>query len=288
MPAVPNTNKFAGTEEERRKIEAALPQGAAKAKRPRRLLVVGLNVHDGQVKGGHKSIGYANLAIELMGTRTGAYATVFSDDSEMFRPPQLNAFDAVCFNNTAGVLFDDPALRQSLLDFVRNGKGFVGIHAAAATFVQWPRYDQWPAFGEMLGAYENGGHPWKPDEVITLKLDDPASPLNAAFGGKSFEISDEVFQFQAPYSREKLHVLQSIDCDRTDMSPSRRFLPERYADRDFAMAWIREYGRGRVFYTSVGHNAHQFWDPRMLQHYLAGIQYALGDLKADAAPSAKP
>ena len=102
-------------------------------------------------------------------------------------------------------------MKQSLLDFIRSGKGFVGLHAAGATFVQWPKYDQWPEFGEMLGAYENGGHPWKPDETITLKLDDPGHPVNAAFKGKGFEISDEVFQFQKPYSRDKLHVLLSID-----------------------------------------------------------------------------
>jgi len=185
------------------------------------------------------------------------------------------------------VLFEDPGLRQSLLDFVSGGKGLVGIHAAAATFVQYPVYDQWPPFGEMLGAYEDGGHPWRADEVITLKLDDPASPINAAFGGKGFEISDEVFQFRAPYSREKLHILQSIDTDKTDMNPPRRFLPARAADKDFAMAWVRSYGKGRVFYTSLGHNPHLFWDPKLLQHYLAGIQFALGDLEADTTPSAR-
>ena len=67
-------------------------------------------------------------------------------------PEQLAAFDAICFNNTTGVLFDDSALRQSLLDFVVNGRGIVGIHAAAATFVQYPRHAQFPAFGQMLGA----------------------------------------------------------------------------------------------------------------------------------------
>jgi len=249
--------------------------------------VVTLNVRDGKVIEGHNSIGYANLAMELMGTTTRAYETVFSNDTAVFQPEKLKAFDAVCFNNTAGVLFDDAGLRQSLLDFVSGGKGFVGIHAAAATFVQWPRYDQWPAFGEMLGAYENGGHPWKPDEVITVKLDDPAHPLNAAFGGKGFEISDQAFQFQAPYSRSTLRILQSVDTARTDMSPSRRFLPDRFADKDFALAWVRRYGRGRVFYNSFGHNPHLFWDSRFLQHILAGIQFGLGDLEADATPSGK-
>jgi type 1 glutamine amidotransferase len=242
-------------------------------------------VRDGKPGKGHPSIAHGNLAIRRMGERTGAYDAVFSNDVSMFRPEKLKQFDAVCFNNTVGVLFDDPELRKSLLDFVAGGKGFVGIHAAAATFVQWPRYDQWPQFGEMLGGYENGGHPWKPNETITLKVEAANHPINAAFGGRGFEISDEVFQFQQPYSRDKLRVLLSIDTTRTDMSPSRRFLPERAADKDFAISWVRRYGEGRVFYSSLGHNPHIFWNPAVLEHFLAGIQFALGDLEADAKPS---
>ncbi|MCK4376253.1 MAG: ThuA domain-containing protein [Candidatus Brocadiae bacterium] len=267
-------------------IEAAVPeQAAAVPERVRTLLVVTLNVRDGKVGRGHQAIGYANLALELMGRRTGAYETVFSNEVSIFGPERLEQFDAICFNNTCGVLFDDPELRRSLLDYVTGGRGFVGIHAAAATFVQYPQYDQFPEFGEMLGAYENGGHPWKPDETITLKVDDPGSPINAVFGGESFEVQDEVFQFQAPYSRDRLRVLLSIDTERTDMDPSRRFLPERLADRDFAMSWIRQHGEGRVFYSSLGHNPELFWDRRILEHFLAGIQFALGDLEVDSTPS---
>lgn len=272
--------------QDRQRVATAVPrQAPAPAKAPRKLLVVSLHVRDGKRLQGHTSIAYGNLAIELMGKQTGAYTAEFSDDVSVFRPERLRQFDAVCFNNTAGVLFEDPQLKKSLLDFVAGGKGLVGIHAAAATFVEWPRYDQWPEFGEMLGAYENGGHPWKPGETITLKLDDPGHPINAAFGGKGFQIRDEVFQFQHPYSRDRLHVLLSIDTERTDMDPARHFLPERFEDKDFAMSWIRRHGEGRVFYSSLGHNPHIFWNRPVLEHFLAGIQFALGDLEADARPS---
>jgi len=153
-----------------------------------------------------------------------------------------------------------------------------------ATFVQWPRYDQFPEFGEMLGGYENGGHPWKPDDTITLRVEDRRHPVNRGFDADSFEISDEVFQFQAPYSRTKLRVLLSIDTGKTDMDPVRRFLPERFADRDFAISWVKSYGKGRVFYSSLGHNPHIFWNRPVLEHFLAGIQFALGDLDADTTP----
>ncbi|MFW6119263.1 MAG: ThuA domain-containing protein [Planctomycetota bacterium] len=276
------------SQDERRMIEAAMPSEApAPPRRARKLLVVSLNVRDGEVRRGHPSISHGNLALKLMGQRTGTYEAVFSNETSMFRPSNLEQFDAAFFNNTAGVLFEDEVLRQSMLDFVADGNGFVGIHAAAATFVQYPRYDQFPEFGEMLGAYENGGHPWRADETIVLKVEDPDHPVNAAFNGQSFEIQDEVFQFQDPYSRDKLHVLLSIDTEKTDMSPSRGFLPERLADRDFAMSWVRRYGEGRVFYSSLGHNPALFWDPAILQHFLAGVQFALGDLEADSTPSSQ-
>jgi len=271
--------------EQRLAIEKAVPAKAtARPGKPRKLLVVTLNVRDGVARTGHPSIPCGNYALQLMGQKTGAYEAVFSNDVEMFRPRNLQQFDAGCFNNTVGVLFEDPELRKSLLDFVSGGRGFIGIHAAGATFVQWPVYDQWPEFGEMLGGYENGGHPWKPDETITLRVEDRDNPVNASFEADRFEISDEVFQFQAPYSRSKLRVLLSIDTERTDMNPSRRFLPERAADKDFAIDWIRNYGKGRVFYSSLGHNPHIFWNAPVLAHFLAGIQFALGDLRADASP----
>jgi type 1 glutamine amidotransferase len=273
--------------EARQRILDALPRQAAVApRRPRRLLIFNRHVHDGKVLAGHASIPHGNFALERMGARTGAYTAEIRRDVAVFRPKALERFDAVCFNNTAGVLFEDPLLRESLLAFVRDGGGFVGIHAAGATFVQWPRYDHWPAYGDMLGGYEDGGHPWGPQETIFIRVEDPGHPLNAAFDGRGFAIQDEVFQFRHGYTREKLRVLLSIDTDRTDMSPQRRFLPERATDRDFAMSWVRAHGRGRVFYTSFGHNPEIFQHPPLLRHFLDAIQFALGDLEASTLPSA--
>ncbi|MDZ7317136.1 MAG: ThuA domain-containing protein [candidate division KSB1 bacterium] len=275
------------TPEEKAKIEAAVPKEAfAAPQKPRRLLVMNLNLRDSKPSAGHRSTECGNYALQLM-ERTGAFQVVFSNDTLMFRAEALREFDGICFLNTAGVLCNDPTLRMNLLDFVSRGGGFVGIHAAAATFVQWPEYWQFPAFGQMLGAYEDGGHPWKPDETIWLRVEETNHPLTSMFPQSPFPIQDEVFQFRQPYSRDLLRVLLSIDTDKTDMNPQRRFLPERWADRDFAISWIRPYGKGRVFYTSLGHNADIYWHPQVLRHILAGIQYALGDLQADDAPSVR-
>lgn len=275
----------------RQKVDEAIPAKApAKPAKPRQMLVVTLNMRDGKPwPGNHpKTIPVANYALEQMGKRTGAYEAIFSNDLNLWRWESITQFDAICFNNAEGVLTDDAELRRSLLDFVRSGRGFVGFHGGGgATFVQYPRYDQFPEFGEMFGAYEDGGHPWREMDLVTIKVDDPANPIVAAFGGRSFQIRDQIFQFRHGYSRERLRILLSVDTDKTDMNPSRRFLPERAADKDFGIAWIKRYGRGRIFYNALGHTLEVFQDPKLLQHFLAGIQYALGDLKADDRPSAQ-
>src|SRR6185295_12554243 len=186
------------TPEQKALVDAAIPAKApVKAKKRRRMLVSNLSMREGKPFRGssYAAIPTANYAFEQMGKRTGAYEPVFSNDIEMFRPGKIEQFDALCFLNTVGVLFEDPELRKSLLDFIAGGKGFIGIHDAIATFVQYPKYDQWPAFGRMLGATENGGHPWN-GEVMTMKVDDPESPITAAFRDIEFKIADQAFQFQ--------------------------------------------------------------------------------------------
>jgi type 1 glutamine amidotransferase len=135
----------------------------------------------------------------------------------------------------------------------------------------------------MLGATENGGHPWN-GETMTMRVEDPENPLNAVFEGTSFQIADQAFQFQEPALRDHLHVLLRIDADKTGLAPNRRILPVR-RDMDFPMSWIRRHEQGRVFYLGLGHGPDVFWHAGLLAHLLAGIQYALGDLKADDRPS---
>lgn len=261
--------------EERQKIEQAIPETApAVPAKPRKLLVMDLNVG----RHGHPSIPHANLAVELMGKKTGAYEAVFSNDRAILQPDNLRQFDAVFLDNTIGPIFDTAELRASFRAFIHNGGGLVANHAVTVTS------EDWPEFGEILGA--RGAFHRDADEKVVIKLDDPNSSVNAAFGSKSFEFRDEIFRFAAPYSRQKVHVLVSIDVDRTDMNqgtPRGNCFRE---DNDYAISWIRQYGKGRVFYCSLGHNPYVFWDPMILKHFLAGIQFALGDLPADATPSA--
>ena len=270
-------------------IRNAIPKEAiVKPAQQRKLLVVNYNIRDKKVTGGHHSIPYANYAIYQMGEQTGAYQTYFSNDTLVFEKSIMDQFDAVVLNNTVGVLFENGTTRQDLLDFVYGGKGIMGIHGGAgATFVQYPVYDQFPEFGEMMGGYENGGHPWKTHEWINLLVEDSEHPLNHGFIQKDFNISDEIYQYTDPYSRDDLRILISVNKEKTDMGDNRRFLPERKLDGDFPVSWIRSYGKGRVFNTSLGHHPHINWDMRILDHNFRAIQFILGDLPAPTTPSHK-
>lgn len=276
------------TADERAAVEAAAPsKPQAKPKKPRRLLVFNRDVRNGVVvKVHHPSVAIGNYALETLGRKTGAWEVTVSGDPEIWRPASIRQFDGICFMNTTGVLTEDKELRWSLIDFVRSGGGFSAFHAGgAATFVQYPKYDQFPEFGVMVGGYENGGHPWQHTETYPVRVEDPKHPLVRMFGGKTFPVTDEVFQMMSPYSREAVRVLLSIDVPNANMNPSRRILPERQKDLDFPVSWIKRYGQGRVFYTFLGHNKSTFTDAKLLEHFLAGIQYTLGDLPADDTPS---
>ena len=256
------------SEQTLQKVAEALPDAApAKPLHPRKLLVFTLT------KGfRHSSIPLAAKTLEMIGKKTGAYETVITDDLEMLRPESLAKFDAFCSDQCTGNLTDDEAIKKSLIDFVHGGKGYVGVHASTDVG-GW----KFPEYHEMIGGVF-AGHPFR---RISVKLDDPASPINAAFDGKGFEISDEIYTFRDPYSREKLHILLSIDWDNANIEKG-----GNRDDNDYALSWIREYGKGRLFYCAFGHDDAIWWNPAVQRHYLAGIQYAFGDLKSDATPSA--
>ena len=114
------------------------------------------------------------------------------------------------------------------------------------------------------------------------------SPINATFKGQSFNINDEVYKFkQDSWSRDNVHVLTSIDYSMMSESDKKKESSPR-TDHDFGLSWIRREGQGRVFYQALGHHESIYYDnPQILEHILAGMQYALGDLKADDTPSAK-
>jgi type 1 glutamine amidotransferase len=257
-------------------IDAAAPREAiVKPRKPRKLLVTDL-----QMYGGPHPLAQGNLMLALMGKYTGAFEPTFSNDLELLKYPKIKEFDGIWLNDVCGMVHNDPEVRDGILRFVREGGGIGGHHAV--TFSD----NNWPEFAEMMGGWSGQHHV----EQQTIKIDDPNSPLTRMFGTASFEHVDEFYQFPAysPYSREKQHVLLSIDVEKSDRATGGRFCEIcTRPDQDYGLAWIKTYGKGRTYFTPLGHTDVFYTDKRWTGHILAAVQYILGDLDADATPSAK-
>lgn len=281
-------------EHRQEQIDAALPEKAAvESDRPRRVLIFVTPEHL-MPKDPHKGycIPYGTYALKAMGETTGAYAAAVSDDPAVFFPESIRRFDAIVLNNASRNWITptdeqmtrdvfkkhgrdkdavEQVLHDSLLEYVRGGGGLVGIHYAIGA------NRHWPGFHELFGAMY-GGHPW--NEEVGIKLDEPDHPVTAFFPSDRFRVADEIYQFIEPYSRDNVRVLLSLDTEATNMDV--KWI--KRTDGDFALAWVRPFGKGRVFYTALGHRTEIYWNPEVLRLYLRGIQFATGDLEAPAAP----
>ncbi len=266
------------------KIRQALPASApAKPASPRKLLV--FSVTNGFR---HASIATGKLAFTEMGKQTGAFQAIVSDDLANFEADTIKSFDAICFLSTTQDVFAPKNLksmapdaakaameksltyRKNLMDFITSGKGFVGIHAASDTFHNWPEYIK------MIGGNFDG-HPWNANTNVQIDIEkgQEKHPLNVMFAGQSLNFKEEIYQLQN-YDSARQHTLLRLNVEKSD-----KVNGLKRADGDYGVSWARHHGKGRVFYCSLGHNHDMFWNPKVLSHYLSGIQWAMGDLKAE-------
>jgi type 1 glutamine amidotransferase len=262
-------------DDERQRIDAAVPrQPLAKPRRARKLLILDVCPAGGFY---HTTIAHGNLMLQLIARYTGAYEPIFDNNLDNLKYPHIRQYDAVFFNSVVGPVFSDPEVLDGLIRYVREGGGVAGLHGV--TFASQDVRE----FGELMGAQE-GPHQYN-GEPGTLKIDDPESPLTKHFGGKGFSMMDEFYHFpmSGPYTREKLHVLLSVDADKSDI---KRWQYLR-TDNDFGMVWIKREGKGRVFNSVLGHRPDFYMMPDLVKLMVGGIQFALGDLDADTTPSAK-
>ncbi|MGD9126912.1 MAG: ThuA domain-containing protein [Planctomycetia bacterium] len=241
----------------------------------------------------HLVIPHTDRVIEILGKKSGAFEATITRDVEMLRPEKLAVYDVLVLNNNCSKnpgrnLFLDilkkdakyknltqeqrqaeaAALEQSVLEFVRNGKGLVGIHGSPTML------NNSAEFGEMIGASFDY-HP--PSQPVTLTTVDPDHPLVAAFKGREpFIHTDEPYCFKGAYTKKNFVPLLKMDATKIKDSKKKRITKDiRY------VAWIKPYGKGRVFYGSPSHFPESFESPTILRFYLDGIQYAAGDLKCN-------
>jgi hypothetical protein len=140
----------------------------------------------------------------------------------------------------------------------------------------------WPEWNKIIGGYFK--FHWNDPQLITVKIDDPKSPLTAMFKGQEWEIRDETYTFnQESFSRANVRVLTSVNYDKMSAEDKAKE-PNPRTDRDYALSWVRREGKGRLFYEAHGHHERNYAITPFLEHILAGVQYAIGDLKADDTP----
>jgi len=231
----------------------------------------------------HDSISAAMAAVYTMGKESGLWDTEMRTDTELLtkkdlgrNAKNLSYFDAVVFASTTGELDLDPSQKADFLSFIKeDGKGFVGIHAALDTNYKWPEY------GEMIGGWFDE-HPWMTFNapIINESPDFPA----VRHLPKSFVKYDEIYQPKA-WSRSDVNVLLSLDASRLDYANNPRV---HRADRDFAVAWTKMYGKGRVFYSTLGHTTEAWDDPDVRKMYFEAIKWTMGMTDGSTASHPAP
>ncbi|MBV9611566.1 MAG: ThuA domain-containing protein [Acidobacteriaceae bacterium] len=229
----------------------------------------------GQTKGWeHDSIPNAMATIWKLGHDTKLWEATLRTDTELITKKDLNPgrnlnrknlayFDALVFASTTGEMDLTEDQERDMMSFIKDdGKGFVGVHAAMDTNYKWPEY------GEMIGGWFDE-HPWMtfPAPIIN---EDPSFPAVRHFP-KEFVKYDEIYQPKA-WAREKVNVLLSLDPNRLDYNNPR----VHRSDHDFAVAWSKMYGKGRVFYSTLGHTPESWDDPEIQKMYFEAIKWVMG------------
>ena len=237
----------------------------------------------GQTKGfEHDSVPDGMVAIYEMGRDSGLWDATLRTDTELItkkdlsrNTKNLNYFDALVFVSTTGELDLDDSQKQDMMSFIKDdGKGFVGVHAALDTNYKWPEY------GEMIGGWFDQ-HPWSTFNAPIIN-EDPNFPAVHHFP-HAFVKWDEIYQ-PKDWSREKVHVLLSLDPTKLNYDNPR----VHRADHDFAVAWDKTYGKGRVFYSTLGHTQEAWSDPDIRKMYFEAIKWVLGMTEGSTASHLRP
>ena len=253
--------------------------GRGKPGAPRKRLLAWADTRNGQAQ--HDSIGHALATIERLGYQSGLWDTQIRTDSNIIAKspkktdgspasggPSLANVDAIFFMGHREVPLDADQ-KEALLQFVRDGHGFVGAHVALTAF------ESWPEFLELIGGRFDQHPIVGPGTIVN---ENPEFPATRHFPA-SFAFNDEFYQ-PKELSREKVDVLLRLDLTNVPANPA------LHLKGDYPLAWAKTYGKGRVFFSSFGH-ASSVWDIRDVQQmYFEAIRWALG--LSDAEPRPHP
>ena len=255
-------------------------RGGGRGPRTRKVVLAWADTRNGIAQ--HDSVSHALSVMERLGYESGLFDMFIRTDSNIIskhplmtdgKPasggPSLAMADAIFFLGHRDVLLEAQQ-KADLLSFVKeDGKGFVAAHTATTAF------ESWPEFGEMLGARYDG-HPWNTVYGSVIN-EDPSFPATKHLP-PVFAFTDEFYQARL-FSRGASRVLLRLDVSKMPANPDLHV-----KDGDFPLVWAKNFGKGRVFYSSLGHDAGT-WDNRdVAQMYFEAIKWALGMTEGDAGP----
>ncbi|HEY0895200.1 MAG TPA: ThuA domain-containing protein [Sphingobacteriaceae bacterium] len=207
----------------------------------------------------HASISAGQKALRELGTANG-FRTDESEDPAVFAPGNLKKYKAIVFLNTTGSFFNT-AQKQAFQEFIAAGGGFVGIHAAADSFYDWPWY------GALAGGYFKSHPEIQTATLLVAAKDHPATRHLPS----PWKRRDEWYNFKA--LNPQVRVLLTID--------EKSYSGGENGDHH-PVSWFHEYEGGRAFYTALGHTRESYSDPLFLEHLLGGLKWAM---KRDSASS---
>lgn len=223
----------------------------------------------------HDVLPESEKIMQALGAKNGFEVTISKDSAKVITPENLKNIDVLIFYTT-GELPWSVEQKKLFLDFVRNGKGFIGIHSATDTFYQWPEY------GELIGGYFDG-HPWTANTKVAVKKDDKLFPVTRHWED-SWEWLEETYQYKQ-FNAKECKVVLSMDTAKTDMNKKEaRGIHAANGNANiqpdsFPLVWYRTFGKGRVFYSEPGHNSSVWNDSRYQTMIANAIKWTAKELK---------
>lgn len=276
----------------KQKIEALAPsQTRFESTSPKKILLFSL--HTGFE---HWVIPHTEEVFKILGSKSKQFEVTASKDIHQFEMESLSNYDAVVLNNTCSkadhrhlfwdqlradstldsaiVMAKAQALETNLIEFVSEGGGLLLLHGAITTLNNSAK------FSALVGASFDY-HP--PQQQVQVKLENPSHPLVAAFPKDGFSHVDEPYFYKNAYSN--LNFTPLLYFDNAQIT-NQRANQELKSGKTY-LAWIRPEGKGKVMYISPAHNAQSFENPALLQFFLDGLQYVVGDVSCDETPIKK-
>jgi type 1 glutamine amidotransferase len=211
----------------------------------------------------HDSLPVSREVVKQIGEKSGLFESTDMNDVSDLTADTLRNYDAVMFY-TSGELPLSEIQKSAFADYINAGHGFVGVHSTADSCYMWDKYLR------IVGGYFDG-HPWHQNVTVDVAL--PDNKL-VKFLGRSFQINDEIYQIRDFQWRDST-VLLRLDPNTVDLTKpgiNKRFY-------NWPLAWTRKYGRGKIFYTALGHEQAVWQDPRYQELLLNGIKWSMGEMK---------